>query len=111
MAFVILIAVMVVLMTLAVMLLARRDGARTAGFGRTLLAVSLQAALFFLTREFVPGLTVPALVAVLAGSVIYTLLLGMAFLKGLQIGVIAAILAVAGFVAIGRILASGVIPL
>jgi hypothetical protein len=108
---IILFAILLALVILPVMLAARIVGAGRTGFGAALVAVILQGLVSAATRAVSPEFYISVLVAVLLGSAIYAFVLDTTLIRGLAIGVLSTVIAVAGFMFLGGLLSSGTVPI
>ena len=79
-------------MVVPVMIAARMVGAERTGFGTALIAVILQAVLSVVVRFAAQDQLLVVVVAIIAGSAIYSFALGTSFLKGFLVSIIATVI-------------------
>jgi len=107
---IVLFAITLALVSLPVMVAARLVGAGRTGFGAALLAVIAQGVFSSATRIISSDFYVSVFVAVLLGSAIYAFVLDTTLIRGLAIGVLSTVIAVAGLMLLGGLL-SGTVPI
>jgi hypothetical protein len=98
-------AIIFVIIIYPVMLAARLVGAGKTGFGSVLFAVFLQACAGILIRLFTTNQLVAGLIALIVGSIIYSMALDTTILRGFAISILAVTIVVVAVVLLSGVFA------
>jgi hypothetical protein len=91
-------AIIVIIIIYPVMLAARLVGAGKTGFGSAVFSVFLQACLSLVIRLFIASELVAVLIAIIGGSLIYSMALETTILRGFAVSILAVTIAVVAVV-------------